>query len=70
MSVGSVGDRVIVESERVGESAREGVILEALGTGEGLHYRVRWEAGHESLFYPSGGSISIIPKVKKSGSRH
>jgi Domain of unknown function (DUF1918) len=70
MLLGSVGDRVIVESERVGESAREGVILQALGTGEGLHYRVRWEGGHESVFYPSGGSISIIPKAKKSGSRH
>jgi hypothetical protein len=70
MTVGSVGDRMIVESERVGEAAREGVILEVLGADEGLHYRVRWEDGHGSTLYSSGGSISIIPKAKKAGSRH
>ena len=63
-----VGDRVTLESERVGESAREGEILEVLGSGEGLHYRVRWDDGHESTFFPSGGSITIVPKVKKTGS--
>jgi hypothetical protein len=70
MAVGSVGDRVLVESERVGASAREGVILEVLGMGEGVHYRVRWEDGHESVFYPSGGSLTITPKAKKARSRH
>lgn len=64
MNVGNVGDRMSVESERVGESAREGEIVEVLGKGEGLHYRVRWEDGHESTFYPSGGSMTITPKLK------
>jgi hypothetical protein len=64
----SAGDRVIVESERVGESAREGEILEVLGAHEVLHYRVRWEDGHESIVFPSGGSITIVPKVKETGS--
>ena len=64
----SAGDRVIVESERVGESAREGEILEVLGAHEGLHYRVRWEDGHESIVYPSGGSITIVPKVRETSS--
>jgi uncharacterized protein DUF1918 len=63
------GDRVIVESERVGDSAREGVVLEVLGMGEGLHYRVRWEDGHESTFFPSGGSMRIVPQTKESRSR-
>lgn len=58
----SIGDRVSVESERVGERGREGEILEVLGTGEGMHFRVRWDDGHESTFFPSGGSTRIIPK--------
>jgi len=69
MAVGTIGDRVSVESERVGESTREGEILEVLSTGEALHNRVRWEDGHDSVFYPSGGSLSIIPTTTKAGSR-
>ena len=33
MARGNDGDRVVVESERTGRSAREGVILEVIGTG-------------------------------------
>ena len=69
MEQGKVGDRVSMESERVGQSAREGVILEVMGAGESAHYHVRWDDGHESTFYPSAGSITIIPKAKKAGSR-
>jgi hypothetical protein len=66
MEQGKVGDRVNMESERSGQSPREGVILEVLGAGEGAHYRVRWDDGHETTFYPSAGSIRIIPKAKKA----
>jgi hypothetical protein len=66
MEQGKVGDRVSMESERVGQSAREGVILEVLESGESTHYRVRWEDGHESTFFPSAGSIRIIPKAAKA----
>jgi hypothetical protein len=66
MVEGKVGDRVVLESERTGQAARGGEILEVLGAGEGVHYRVRWEDGHESTFFPSGGSITIIRKAKKA----
>lgn len=66
MVEGRVGDRVILESERTGQSPREGDILEVLGAGEGVHYRVRWADGHESTFFPSGGSITIIHKATKA----
>ena len=66
MVEGKVGDRVVLESERTGRAAREGEILEVLGAGEGVHYRVRWEDGHESTFFLTGGNISIIRKVKKA----
>ncbi len=69
MEQGKVGDRMSMESERIGQSAREGVIQEVLGAGENTHYRVRWDDGHESTFYPTAGTTTIIPKAKKVASR-
>jgi hypothetical protein len=69
MEQGKVGDRMSMESERVGQSAREGVVQEVLGAGENIHYRVRWDDGHESTFYPTAGTTRIIPKAKKTASR-
>ena len=67
MEVGKIGDRVSLESERTGQPPREGEILEVLGAGEGLHYRVRWKDGHESIFFPGAGSTTIIHKRNKAG---
>ena len=65
---GRKGDRLILESEHVGERGREGEILEVLGEGDGLHYRVRWQDGHESLFYPLAGSSTVVPaELQQSG---
>jgi hypothetical protein len=48
------GDRIVVESARVGQPRREGEVLEVVpGDGEGEHYRVRWDDGHESIYFPS-----------------
>jgi len=65
MAEGKVGDRILVESERVGRSAREGEILEVLGGGSNVHYRVRWQDGHESTLFPSAGSLTIIRVTSK-----
>lgn len=59
MTVGRVGDRVIEESERVGARGRSGEIVEVIGKGDGVHYRVRWEDGHESVFFPQMGSVKF-----------
>ena len=59
MMIGRVGDRVIEESERVGHHGREGEVLEVLGEGGNLHYRIRWEDGRETVLFPSGGSITF-----------
>ena len=56
---GKVGDRIIVESEKVGQKAREGEILEVIETAIGISYRIRWDDGHESTFRPSAGSARI-----------
>jgi hypothetical protein len=66
MEVGKVGDRVIMESERIERPPRKGEILEVLGAGEEVHYRVRWDDGHESTFFPSAGSITIVHKANKA----
>lgn len=63
MEEAKVGDRLILESERIGTPPRKGVILEILGAESGLHYRVRWDDEHESLFYPTGGSVRIVSPV-------
>ena len=55
-----VGDRIVVESETVGQPTREGEVLEILEGSTGPRYRVRWEDGHESIFTPSGGSARVI----------
>lgn len=41
-----------VSGRRIGEMSRKGEILEILGLPGHPHYRVRWEDGHESIFYP------------------
>jgi Domain of unknown function (DUF1918) len=48
-----VGDIVVISGHRVGEPERTGEILELLGEPGHQHFRVRWDDGHESLFYPS-----------------
>jgi Domain of unknown function (DUF1918) len=55
-----VGDRIIVESEKVGRRAREGEILEIVDSKFGPSYRVRWEDGHESTFSPAAGSATTV----------
>lgn len=55
------GDVVVVEGHHVGEGRRLGEILAVLGEPGHEHYRVRWEDGHESVFYPSSDA-TIRPK--------
>jgi hypothetical protein len=51
-----VGDRIVIESERVGQPARAGVILEVIEHETGTEYRVRWDDERESSIRPHGGS--------------
>jgi Domain of unknown function (DUF1918) len=52
-----VGDLIMIHGHRLAESARTGEILEVLGSAEHEHYRVRWDDGHEALFYPGGDAV-------------
>jgi hypothetical protein len=66
---GKSGDRLVVESERVGNPAREGEILAVMTATFGVHYRVRWDDGHESSFFPSGGSMQIVQAKRRGVSK-
>ena len=64
--IARAGDRIIVESEKVGTPARRGEILEVAESTLGVRYSVRWADGHESTFRPAAGSSRIerAPKQK------
>jgi Domain of unknown function (DUF1918) len=64
-----IGDRIVVESESVGQPTREGEILEVISGQVGVRYRVRWMDGHDSIFTPSGGSARIVPTTSGRRSR-
>jgi hypothetical protein len=55
-----VGDRIVVESERVAQPGRAGVIEEIL-SDDPARVRVRWDDGHTSVLTPSAGAASITP---------
>ena len=55
-----IKDRIILESERVGQRDREGDILEVIEASYGTRYRVRWDDGHESTIRPAAGSARIV----------
>jgi hypothetical protein len=61
---GKVGDRIVVESDKVGLPAREGDILEVIAHDSGTEYVVRWDDGHESSIRPHGGTARIVARAK------
>jgi hypothetical protein len=59
----SAGDVVVIHGHRVGEHEQLGEIVEVLGEGVHVHFRVRWDDGRESLFYP--GSDATIRRTTR-----
>jgi hypothetical protein len=55
-----VGDRIVIESQRVGVPERTGQILQIHESPLGAEYRVRWDDGHESEIRPKSGSATIV----------
>ena len=56
---GKVGDRIVLESEKVGVAERRGEILEVILHDSRAEYRVRWDDGRETSIRPHAGSIRI-----------
>jgi hypothetical protein len=42
-----------------GRPPKRGEIVEVLGEGEHVHFRVRWDDQHESLLYPTQGATLV-----------
>jgi len=62
-----VGDRVLVESEKVGQATRSGVVMAV----DGRLITVRWDSGSESVFVPNAGSLRVTghePPAGEAGS--
>jgi uncharacterized protein DUF1918 len=59
------GDRIVVESERVAQSPRRGVVEEVIAE-EPPRLRVRWDDGHTTVFAPEAGVVRIEESKKKS----
>ena len=58
-----VGDRVLVESEKVGTVTRGGVVTAV----DGRLITVRWDSGGESIFVPSAGSLKVTGHEPPAG---
>jgi Domain of unknown function (DUF1918) len=62
---GRVGDRIVVESERVTQPGRAGIIEQVLHE-EPPSYLVRWEDGRTSTFTPTAGVARIEQKRQRA----
>ena len=47
-----IGDLIEITGHSVGDAPRTAEILEVIGELGREHFRVRWEDGHESIFFP------------------
>lgn len=59
------GDRIVVESERVAQPPRKGVVEEVIAE-EPPRLRVRWDDGHTTVFLPAAGACRIEESRKES----
>lgn len=53
----AIGDRLVVRGNHVGEADRGAVILSVEGNEGSPPYHVRWDDGHESLFFPGSDTL-------------
>jgi hypothetical protein len=61
-----VGDRVLVESEKVGSATRSGVVTDV----DGRLITVRWDSGSSSTFVPSAGCLQVTGHEPQAEAAH
>jgi len=61
-----VGDRIVLESDKVGVPTRQGEILKVIPHVSHVEFRVRWDDGHISEIRPSGASYRILAKADRA----
>jgi len=71
-----VSDTITTEAARVGDSVevnglpgrppKHGRIVDVLGVGEHVHFRVHWDDEHESLLYPTEGATVVHAAARRA----
>ena len=61
-----VGDRVLVESEKVGAGTRSGVVTDV----DGRLITVGWDSGSTSMFVPSAGCLQVTGHEPQAEAAH
>jgi Domain of unknown function (DUF1918) len=59
-----VGDRIVMESDKVGVPQRQGEILKVIPHDGHTEFQVRWDDGHVTEIRPSGASYRILAKTQ------
>lgn len=54
-----VGDRIIIESHKVGSGRKSGEVVDVTEGSAGQRYRIRWDDGHESIAYLSSDAFVV-----------
>lgn len=60
------GDRISIDSSKVGEAPRHGKVLKVIEHDYGTSYHVLWDDGHESTFRPTAGTLHVEPGHRTS----
>jgi len=60
-----VGDEIEITGHAVGDAPRTAEILEILGEPGHERFRVRWEDGHESIFFPAEDAVIRRPRQRR-----
>ena len=47
-----VGDHIVIETATLDAARRHGEVVEVIGEADRRHYRIRWQDGHESVYFP------------------
>jgi hypothetical protein len=58
------GDTIEITGHSVGDAPKRAEILEVIGDPGHEHFRVRWEDGHESIFFPGTDAVISRPQRK------
>jgi hypothetical protein len=61
-----VGTHIKVEAESTEQSPRTGVVEEVVSEPPTPRYRIRWDDGHESIYAPAGGAVSLAEPTEKA----
>jgi hypothetical protein len=60
------GDEIVVMGHSVGSAQRTAVVLEVLGDPGKERFRVRWQDGRESIFFPGDDAVVSRPASRRA----